>query len=514
VTGAGRPELVAGAEYAGRPVVVAGAGIAGAACADVLLALGAQVTVVDRRDGDRLAELAGRGARAVVADDPLADRPDLLDGVSDLVVSPGFKPSHPLAVAALAAGLDVYSEPELAWRIAVPRPAPVVTTEPEPPGGPVPWLAVTGTNGKTTTTTMLAAILAAAGLRTEALGNIGVPLVYAVREPERYDVLAVELSSQQLHWSSTLAPRGGALLNLADDHLDWHGSFASYAAAKTAVWRAAAGGGQSGGVTAGGVAVGNLDDPRVAELLAPVARLTGGGRAVGFTLGAPAPGQLGVVDGVLVDRAFGQSEASASLMSAGIELVAADLVTPAGLHNVANALAAAALARSFGVPAEAVAAGLGGYVPEPHRNATVATVAGVRYVDDSKATNPHAALASLTSYPSVVWVAGGQLKGVDPDELVAAVADRLRGAVLLGVDRAGIAAALTRHAPRIPVIDVARTDDGAMTEAVTAAARLARSGDTVLLAPAAASYDMFSGYAQRGDRFAAAARGLATVTAG
>jgi UDP-N-acetylmuramoylalanine--D-glutamate ligase len=507
---------VAGAEYAGRAVVVAGAGIAGAACADVLLALGAQVTVVDRRDSDRLAELAGKGARAVVADDPLAERPDLLDGVADLVVSPGFRPSHPLAVAAAAAGLDVYSEPELAWRIAVPRPAPVATAEPDRlvslavPGGPVPWLAVTGTNGKTTTTTMLAAILAAAGLRTEALGNIGVPLVYAVREPERYDVLAVELSSQQLHWSSTLAPCGGALLNLADDHLDWHGSFGSYAAAKTAVWRAAAGGGP-----AGGVAVGNLDDARVADLLAPVAALAGGGRAVAFTLGAPAPGQLGVVDGVLVDRAFGQSDVSASLMSPGVELIAADLVRPAGLHNVANALAAAALARGFGVPAEAVAAGLGGYVPEPHRNATVATVAGVRYVDDSKATNPHAALASLTSYPSVVWVAGGQLKGVDPDELVATVADRLRGAVLLGADRAGIAAALARHAPRVPVIDVARTDDGAMTEAVAAAARLARAGDTVLLAPAAASYDMFSGYAQRGDRFATAARELAgTVAAG
>jgi UDP-N-acetylmuramoylalanine--D-glutamate ligase len=533
-TGAGRPAvgqraLVAGAEYAGRAVVVAGAGIAGAACADVLLALGAAVTVVDRRDSDRLAELAGKGARAVVTDEPPAD---LLDGASDLVVSPGIRPSHPLALAGVERGLDVYSEPELAWRIAVPRPAPVATAEPArlaslaEPGGPIPWLAITGTNGKTTTTTMLAAILAAAGLRTEALGNIGEPLVYAVREPDRYDVLAVELSSQQLHWSSTMAPRGGALLNLADDHLDWHGSFDTYAGAKAAIWRSAgrptsrggpSGGPAPGGPAPGGVAVGNLDDLRVAAMLGSVA-----GRTVGFTLGEPAPGQVGVVDGMLVDRAFTASDASAvdtgvlstSVLSAGVELVPAELVRPAGRHNVANALAAAALARSFGVPAAAVAAGLTGYTPEPHRNAAVTTIAGVRYVDDSKATNPHAALASLTSYPSVVWVAGGQLKGVDPDELVASVAGRLRGAVLLGVDRARVAAALARHAPQIPVIDVARTDDGAMTEVVRAAAGLARPGDTVLLAPAAASYDMFSGYGQRGDRFAAAARELAAEPAG
>jgi UDP-N-acetylmuramoylalanine--D-glutamate ligase len=157
---------------------------------------------------------------------------------------------------------------------------------------------------------------------------------------------------------------------------------------------------------------------------------------------------------------------------------------------------------------EAVAAGLAGYVPQPHRNQRVAEVAGVTYVDDSKATNPHAALASLLSYPRLVWIAGGQLKGVDPDELVSRVADRLAGAVLLGADRAQITAALRRHAPTIPVIEVSRSDDGAMAEVVGAAARLAGPGDTVLLAPAAASYDMFDSYAQRGDRFAAAVAAL------
>ena len=166
------------------------------------------------------------------------------------------------------------------------------------------------------------------------------------------------------------------------------------------------------------------------------------------------------------------------------------------------------MARAYGVPVAAIRAGLDGYVPEPHRNAAVATVAGVTYVDDSKATNPHAAHASLTAYPRIVWVAGGQLKGVDVDGLVASVAGRLVGAVLLGVDRAEIAEALRRHAPHVPVVDVARTDDGAMAEVVAAAASLGRAGDTVLLAPAAASKDMFTSYAHRGDAFAAAVAAL------
>ena len=182
---------------------------------------------------------------------------------------------------------------------------------------------------------------------------------------------------------------------------------------------------------------------------------------------------------------------------------------PAGPHNVANALAAAALARAYGVPADAVRAGLRGFVPDRHRNERVAEVAGVRYVDDSKATNPHAAAASLAAYPRVVWVAGGLLKGAPVDELVASVAGRLAGAVLLGADRTALRAAIARHAPDLPVVEVDRTDDGAMSEVVRAAAALARPGDTVLLAPAAASMDMFRDYGARGDAFAAAVRALA-----
>jgi UDP-N-acetylmuramoylalanine--D-glutamate ligase len=330
---------------------------------------------------------------------------------------------------------------------------------------------------------MLAAILGAAGLRTAALGNIGEPLVCATE----YDVLAVELSSFQLHWSRDLAVPAGALLNLADDHLEWHGSFAAYAHAKEAIWRAATPEG-------GGTAIGNLDDPRVAAALATVT-----GQAVGFTVGEPEPGQLGVVEGWLTDRAFGAGR-----------LIEAARIRPAGLHNVSNALAAAALALAYGVPGQAVFDGLAGYQPEPHRNELVAEIDGVTYIDDSKATNPHAAYASLTAYPRVVWVAGGQLKGVDIGDLVASVADRLAGAVLLGIDRAEIVAALARHARDVPVVEVASTDDGAMGEVVRAAAALARAGDTVLLAPAAASKDMFDSYAHRGKAFAAAVAGLPT----
>jgi UDP-N-acetylmuramoylalanine--D-glutamate ligase len=439
-------------------VLVAGTGVAGAAAARALLARGVAVTVLDQKPTPAAEALRAAGATVVIGDAP----PSLWETVDEVVVSPGFAPHHPLVVAALAAGLPVYSEPELAWRLRGPD-APV-------------WLGITGTNGKTTTTTMLAAILRAAGKRTAALGNIGEPLV----EATEYDVLAVELSSFQLHWSRDLAVPVGALLNLADDHLEWHGTFDAYAQAKVAIWRG------------GGTAVGNLDDPLVAELLSKAP-----GRRVGFTIEQPKQGQLGVEDGWLVDRAYGNGR-----------LVEADRIRPPGIHNVSNALAAAAVALAYGVPPTAVAEGLTNYTPEPHRNAFVATVDGVSYVDDSKATNPHAAYASLTAYPRVVWVAGGQLKGVDVTDLVASVADRLAGAVLLGVDRARVTEALARHAPQVPVVEVGTTDDGAMGEVVRAAARLARPGDTVLLAPAAASKDMFVSYAHRGDAFAEAVREL------
>jgi UDP-N-acetylmuramoylalanine--D-glutamate ligase len=440
--------------------LVLGARVAGAASALALHRLGHEVIVVDRNSADPALEAAGI---EVIIGEP--DPEKLLSGVDEVVVAPGIAPSHPVPVAALRKGLDVYSEPELAWRLR---------------GADAPmWLAITGTNGKTTTTTMLASMLSAAGLRTAALGNIGLPLVDA---QTGFDVIAVELSSFQLHWSSTLAPQAGAILNFAADHLDWHGDFAAYTETKTAIWR-------------NGVAVGNIDDPLVEKALGQASSR----RKIGFTLGVPPKGCVGVVDDLMVDR---MPDGDA------VEIANIAVVKPSGFHNVANALAASALALSAGVSHEAIRRGLEQYVPEPHRNAFVAEVNGVSYVDDSKATNPHAALASLANYDSIVWIAGGQLKGVDINDLVARVKNRLRGAVLLGADRAEVRAALARHAASLPVVEVSRADDGAMGEVVTAAAAMAQPGDTVLLAPAAASLDMFSSYSHRGDAFATAVRRL------
>jgi UDP-N-acetylmuramoylalanine--D-glutamate ligase len=446
--------------WAGRRVVVAGAGASGEAAARALLRLGARVTVVDRVASARTEALGAAGACVALG----ADVPP--GGTEVVVVSPGWRPDAPLLVAAVAAGVEVIGEVELAWRLRGPDPA--------------PWLALTGSNGKTTTVRMLESMLGAAGERAVATGNVGLPVVDAVTADPPYAVLAVELSSFQLHSAPSVRPAAAAILNLAPDHLDWHGGFEPYAVAKERIW-------------ATPIAVGNADDPEVAARLARAP-----GRRVAFTLAEPGPDQLGVVDGTLVDRAFG-----------GGELARIADVRPAGPHNVANALAAAALARAHGVAPAAVAEGLRTFVPDRHRNETVAEVAGVRYVDDSKATNPHAAVASLGSYDRVVWIAGGLLKGASVDELVAGVAGRLAGAVLLGADRAALATAFGRHAPNLPVVDVSRTDDGAMSEVVRAAAALARPGDTVLLAPAAASMDMFLDYKARGDAFVAAVRALA-----
>ncbi len=250
----------------------------------------------------------------------------------------------------------------------------------------------------------------------------------------------------------------------------------------------------------------NVADPET-ERLVREADVAEGARAVGFTLGMPSVGMVGVVDDLLVDRAF-----IAERQSSAAELcTVADLASPAP-HVVANALAAAALARAHGISQAAVRDGLRAFHPDGHRIATVATTGPathrVTWVDDSKATNPHAALSSLLAFDPVVWIAGGLAKGARFDDLVAATRDRLRGVVLLGRDRDVIAGALARHAPDVPVIvvDGGETGSGhaAMERAVVAAADLAQPGDTVLLAPGCASMDMFTNYADRGDAFAAA----------
>jgi|HubBroStandDraft_1064217.scaffolds.fasta_scaffold07664_3 UDP-N-acetylmuramoylalanine--D-glutamate ligase len=477
----------------GLGVCVAGLGVSGPPAAKVLARLGAVVTAVDSRADDARRRIASEldllGVRVLLGEAAAAALPD---DTGLVVTSPGWQPDAPLLAAAAAAGIDVLGDVELAWRL---RPA-------LPGGGRQSWLAVTGTNGKTTTVRMLGLMLAAAGYRSIAAGNVGTSLVDVVGEADPYQVVAVELSSFQLHWSSTIAPQAAALLNVAAHHLDWHPSFEAYAAAKAKIF------------TPGAVAIGNADDGPSAELTASAGRAGRAGRVVMFRLGEPALGELGVADGYLFDRAFGADRGER--LAAVAELSWSDAAGPArppAPHNAADALAAAALARSYGAPAGAVSAGLRAFRPEPHRIALVGNVAGVDYVDDSKATNPHAAAASLAAYRQVVWVAGGLLRGGDNDldQLVGTAAPRLRGVVLLGADRAKIAAALGRHAPDVPVVEVSGTDTGTMELVVRAAARLAEPGDTVLLAPAAQSFDMFLDYPARGDAFADAVRRLAVA---
>jgi UDP-N-acetylmuramoylalanine--D-glutamate ligase len=253
-------------------------------------------------------------------------------------------------------------------------------------------------------------------------------------------------------------------------------------------------------------AIYNVADPET-ERLVREADVVEGARAVGFTLGMPSIGMVGLVEDILADRAFIEQRDS----SAAELCTIADLASPAP-HFVANALAAAALARAHGVSQAAVRDGLRSFKPDGHRIAVVGEKDGITWVDDSKATNPHAAQSSLQAYDPVIWVAGGLAKGARFDELVLAVRDRLRGVVLIGRDRDVIAGALSRHAPDVPVIVVGGDETGAvdgghaMERVVVAAAELARPGDTVLLAPGCASMDMFTNYAERGDAFAQAVR--------
>ena len=475
-------DLARDSDWTGVRVAVAGLGIAGFAATDALLGLGARVVAVDAADGpaqkDRAAVLDLLGAQV-----RLGDGDTLPEGVDVLVVSPGLSPLSPIIAAAQAAGVPVWGELELAWRL---RPA----------AGAAPWLVITGTNGKTTATLMLESMLRAAGLRAVAAGNIGVSMVEVVMAettPEgKLDAIAVEVGAPQLPFLESMSPQASVCLNIAEDHVDLFGSFDAYVAAKATIYSRTQ-----------VAAVYNAAD-EVTLRMVEEAEVVEGCRAIGFTLGTPDISMLGVVDDILVDRAFLANRAQAAQ-----ELATVSDVRPAAPHNVANALAAAALARAHGVPAAAVRDGLRSFEPAGHRIADVGTVAGVHYVDDSKATNCHAAQTSLMAYDRVVWIAGGLAKGQSFDDLVQATAGQMSGVVLLGQDRGVIVEAIARHAPDLPMVEVSRTDTGAMTDVVAAAAAMAGPGDTVLLAPGCASWDMFRDYAQRGDMFAGAVRTLA-----
>ena len=467
------------ADWSGLRILVAGLGISGFAAADALSERGAIVTAVS---ADATPVISERARILEILDvDVRLGSEHLLDVPQDtelIVTSPGFRPDHPMLLEAASRGIPVWGEVELAWRMRA-------------QSGAAPWITITGTNGKTTTVNMLASILRASGLRAASAGNVGTPLLEAVLHPEPYDVLAVELSSFQLHWQRSVTPLASVCLNLAPDHLDWHGSLEQYRVAKAKVYQ----GTQI-------ACVYNVEDPATEEMVRQ-AEVVDGCRAIGFTLGIPALSMVGLVDGVLADRAFVEQRRTSAVELATVADLQGDAPSVAP-HYVANALAAAALARAYGVGPLAVRDGLRSFVPDPHRIADVATVDGVRFIDDSKATNAHAAGASLAAFDHVVWIAGGLFKGADVDALVQSVAGRLRGVVLIGAERARIAEALARHAPDVPVVDVPTTDTGVMDLVVARAGELAKPGDVVLLAPAAASFDMFASYGARGDAFAQA----------
>jgi UDP-N-acetylmuramoylalanine--D-glutamate ligase len=443
--------VATGLDLRGERVVVLGLGTSGRAAARVLAEEGAAVLVSEARPREALGDLAELEALGVRVEAG-GHEPWHLEGASLVVASPGVPEGARILGLARGRGVPIWSELELGARLAR-----------------APYLGITGTNGKTTTTEMVAACLRAAGLEARACGNIGHPFSLAAREGAGTPV--VEASSFQLRFAHTFAPRVSVLLNLAPDHLDWHGTFEAYAEAKARVFA-----NQSGD----DVHVGNRDDPAAAAL-SRRARC----RVVWTTLDEPAEGEVGYLRGELVARLDAERR----------------LGRPAGGPALrADAAAAAAAALAFGVPAGAVAEALARFRPLPHRGEVVAEVGGVRFVDDSKATNPHAALAALEGLAGVALIAGGLAKGVDLSPLARAT-PRLAGVVAIG-EAASELVAIFEGA--VPVRKA-----GTMEEAVRAAHELAPPGGVVLLAPACASQDMFRDYVERGERFRAAAAALA-----
>lgn len=464
-------------ELTGKTVLVAGLGISGRSVRDVLRARGVRVVAVDERRDD--------------ADLKSFDDVDW-NAVDVVMSSPVFTPRTAFVLEAERRGIPVVSEVEIAWWLR----ADSAST-----GRPAPWIGITGTNGKTSTTEMTSRMLTACGWTAPAVGNIGRAVSHAAVDPAN-DVLCVELSSFQLHFTSSLELECAAITNIAADHLDWHGGMERYAADKSTVFR---------GVRR--TLVYNADDERVAAL-AGAADPGEGCRRVGFTLGAPGAGMIGVEDGWIVDRSgvagspVGEVERLAEVSSFP------HLQEPDGRaypHLLADALTALALSLGFGADRRTSIEALRGFAPGGHRIQTVATLkssaGSIRFVDDSKATNAHAAKASLGSFrpKSVVWIAGGLAKGARFEDLIAGRRDVIKAAVVIGVDQRPMLEALRTQAPEIPVTVIDPGDRMTVMErAVDAAADLAAPGDVVLMAPACASMDQFVSYADRGSRFAAA----------
>ena len=447
-----------------KKILIAGAGVTGTAAARALRKRGAEITLVDEK---------------VVHDSEfsiLKPKEVSIVDFDTLLISPGWREDHPLVLAARKHEIEIINEIDLAWSL---KPA------------SQKWLGLTGTNGKTSTVELTAHMIRTGGHSALACGNVGTTVIEAVESSEKYEYLVLELSSFQLHWLQDANFVASAILNIAQDHLDWHGTFDAYASAKISL------------LDKSTTAILNGEDPEV------VTRANHWlGRKVFFSLDTPAPGEIGIVEELLIDRAFVADPMEASMFC---ELTD---VTPTVPHNVANALAAAGLARVIGISHEKIREAIKSFTPGRHRIETVLVKDEITWINDSKATNPHAAAASIMSALSVIWIAGGLAKGAAMGDLVARVKSRVRVAILIGEDRNLIAQEISTHAPEIEVvlIDIpadygkGSESNSLMETVVEAALSRARSGDTVLLAPACASMDQFLSYADRGDRFARAVK--------
>jgi UDP-N-acetylmuramoylalanine--D-glutamate ligase len=441
-------------ELSGKNCLVVGAGVTGRAVHDALLKFGATSMIFDEKvAGDK---------------DVINKIPTSVDLV---VVSPGWRIDHPVIVKLRSTGVAVLSEIDFAWQVKqvlVPKQR---------------WIALTGTNGKTTTIKMVESIFKSARINGVACGNVGQTVIAAVCSDKPFDYLAIELSSFQIQWSDLPRYESVVLLNIAEDHIDWHGSFENYAASKLKLLKQA------------NKVILNKADPQIVNRV-------GKDSAVWFSLTTPTAGELGVVENLLIDRAFSTTTDEANEIA---ELVD---ITPTVPHNISNALAAAALALSIGIKYEYVKAGLKNFATDHHRMELVVSKDEINWIDDSKATNPHAATASLLSNFKVIWIAGGLAKGASMGELVTRCASRIKAVILIGQDRELIASAFAEHSAATELVRVEQISDAKtlMSDVVKVAIKLAKPGDTVLLAPACASMDQFDSYVQRGELFAEAVK--------
>jgi UDP-N-acetylmuramoylalanine--D-glutamate ligase len=461
--------------------VVYGLGVTGFSVADTLNELGSKVLVIaDKAETEVVDILDVLGIEYLIGQtqEQVAER--LSEFSPEVVItSPGVRPDNEFLVSSGSAGIEIWTDIDLAWRLR------------DKSGTASQWICITGTNGKTTVTQLVEKMLLSSGIRAVACGNIGVPILDVIRDPANFEVLVVELSSFQLHYTNGIEPLASVLLNLAEDHLDWHGTMAEYGKTKGKIYN-----------NTKVCCVYNAGDKNTYELLQNAIN-TDSAQAVGFTVNTPSPNEIGWVEDILVDRAF-VDDASVALELTSLEdLNDTIVVSP---HLMSNIAAAAALVRAVGVEPGAISRALQEFSLDSHRIQLVLVKDGISWVDDSKATNPHAAAAALSSFDSVVWIVGGLLKGVDISDLVSRYETKVKAAIVIGLDRKPVLEAFAKLAPNTEVFEIFSESGEVMNEVVKVAKSIASSGDAVLLAPAAASMDQFKDYAQRGELFAEAVK--------